>query len=214
MDSNSHLLDAEERLLEVAEKLFAERGYTRATVAEITSQAGCNISAINYHFHGKDELYLAVFRRVVLDISKSGQQRNDVADSDSPSLENVIEATVRDFVAPFLEDGTGQRLTQLVLQERDDPHLPRDFFVTEVVGPLRHATVERLRPACANLDTTTLDLCLDSLVAQLLHLIHSRSLYKGVDKHQMPILDTERALAHIVAFTTAGIRHFLNRNGP
>jgi AcrR family transcriptional regulator len=212
MTSERRSTPAEERLLEVAEKLFAERGYTHATVADITSQAGCNISAVSYHFHGKDELYLAVFRRLVSDVSESRQQRSAPAGPESTSLPDVIEATVRDFVTPFLEDDTGRRLTKLVLQERDGPHLPRDFFVSEVIGPLRRATVERLRPACSALDDTTLELCLDSLVAQLLHLIHSWSLYAGADKAQMPLLDTERALAHIVAFSTAGIRHFLDRS--
>jgi len=199
------------RLLTAAERLFAEQGYTRTTVAEITRQAHCNVSAVNYYFHGKEELYLAVFRHIVSDLSKP-DRGGDLADRvEGSSLAELVEAIVRDFVAPFLGADPGQRLTKLALRERDDPHLPRGFFMTEVIEPLRRATIEPLKRACSALDDVTIELCLDSIVAQLLHLIHTRSFYEGVDKDQMPILDTQRALTHIVAFSIAGIRHFLDR---
>lgn len=199
------------RLLTAAERLFAERGYTHATVAEITRQAHCNVAAVNYYFHGKEELYLAVFRCVVSDL-RQPDRAGDLAEcSEGPSLAERVEAIVRDFVAPFLGEDSGQRLMKLVVHERDDPHLPKGFFMTEVIEPLRRTTVEPLKRTCSALDDVTIDLCLDSIVAQLLHLIHTRSFYEGVDKDQRPILDTERTLTHIVAFSIAGIRHFLDR---
>lgn len=201
--------DTAERLLAVAERLFAERGYTRTTVVEITQQAQCNISAVNYHFHGKEELYLAVFRSAVSDLGEPRRHRTALADMSDASLEQLVEATVRDFVAPFLGKVSGQRLTKLVLQERDDPHLPKNFFRTEVIEPLRRATIEPLKQICSALDDATVELCLDSIVAQLLYLVHTWSFFKDVDTDQMPILEPERAINHIVAFSIAGVRHFL-----
>ena len=52
-----------ERLLDVAERLFAERGFGATSVRGITAEAGCNLAAVNYHFGGKDQLYEEVFRR-------------------------------------------------------------------------------------------------------------------------------------------------------
>lgn len=51
------------RLIEAAQRLFAERGYAAVTVRDITRSAGANLSAVNYHFHGKLGLYEAVRRR-------------------------------------------------------------------------------------------------------------------------------------------------------
>src|SRR5687768_6942688 len=47
-------------LLEVAGRVFAERGYMNATSQEICELASANIAAVNYHFGSKDGLYAAV----------------------------------------------------------------------------------------------------------------------------------------------------------
>src|SRR5687768_14001299 len=49
-----------QQLLEVAGRVFAERGHARATSKEICQRAKANIAAVNYHFGGKDGLYAAV----------------------------------------------------------------------------------------------------------------------------------------------------------
>ncbi|MFM2417763.1 MAG: hypothetical protein RL385_2486 [Pseudomonadota bacterium] len=51
-----------DRLLDSAERLFAERGFHGASVRDITSAAEVGLAAINYHFNTKEEL----FRDVVL----------------------------------------------------------------------------------------------------------------------------------------------------
>ena len=51
-----------ERLLDEAEALFARKGFHAVSIREITSAAGCNLVAVNYHFGTKENLYLEVFR--------------------------------------------------------------------------------------------------------------------------------------------------------
>jgi len=52
--------DTKERLLRAASKVFAQRGYREATIAEICHKAGSNVAAVNYHFGGKDAVYIPV----------------------------------------------------------------------------------------------------------------------------------------------------------
>ncbi|MCG8692946.1 MAG: TetR family transcriptional regulator, partial [Minwuiales bacterium] len=54
-------LDARERLLDAAVGLFAERGFDGVSTRELVSRAKVNLSAITYHFGGKEALYRAVF---------------------------------------------------------------------------------------------------------------------------------------------------------
>lgn len=55
-------LMTKERISAAALTVFSETGYHRATIREIVYRAGANIAAVNYHFGGKESLYLAVLR--------------------------------------------------------------------------------------------------------------------------------------------------------
>ena len=56
-------VDARERILDVAERLFMGHGYDGTSMRMITSAANANLAAVNYHFGSKDALVQAVFRR-------------------------------------------------------------------------------------------------------------------------------------------------------
>src|SRR5450631_681854 len=46
-----------DKLLDVAGRIFADRGYRSATIREISVAAGANVAAVNYHFGDKLALY-------------------------------------------------------------------------------------------------------------------------------------------------------------
>lgn len=52
-----------ERILDAAEQLFAERGFTETSLRSITGKAGVNLAAVNYHFGSKKALIHEVFAR-------------------------------------------------------------------------------------------------------------------------------------------------------
>lgn len=51
------------RILDVAEELFADRGFAETSLRNITGRAGVNLAAVNYHFGSKKALIRAVFAR-------------------------------------------------------------------------------------------------------------------------------------------------------
>ena len=61
------------RLLEAAEVIFAEKGFKHANVREICQQAGANVAAVNYHFGGKEQLYIETVRHAYQSLSKGAQ---------------------------------------------------------------------------------------------------------------------------------------------
>ncbi len=55
--------ETKERILNAAERLFAERGYDATSLRAITAEAGVNLAAVNYHFSSKETLLQALFTR-------------------------------------------------------------------------------------------------------------------------------------------------------
>jgi AcrR family transcriptional regulator len=54
-----------EQVIAAASRVFARRGYHRATVDEIAAEAGFTIGALYSNFSGKEELFLAIADREV-----------------------------------------------------------------------------------------------------------------------------------------------------
>lgn len=55
--------DTRSRILDTAERLFTEYGFEGTSMRQITSEAGVNLAAANYHFGSKEALLQAVFKR-------------------------------------------------------------------------------------------------------------------------------------------------------
>src|SRR5438067_2446806 len=54
--------DTRKRLLEVAGRKFAAKGFDATNVREITEAAGTSVAAVNYYFRGKEQLYIEAVR--------------------------------------------------------------------------------------------------------------------------------------------------------
>lgn len=50
-------------LLETAESLFSDRGYSDTSIRDIAKSADVNLALVNYHFGSKENLYLTIFKR-------------------------------------------------------------------------------------------------------------------------------------------------------
>jgi len=91
-------LETPERIVAVAERMFAERGYAGVSLRSITRESGVNIAAIHYHFGSKEELLERIFelrcapmnreRMRLLAECKEGSSR-------PPLLEQILEAYLR-----------------------------------------------------------------------------------------------------------------------
>ena len=97
--------DTRERLLDAAENLFAANGLEGVSVRAITTRAQANLAAIGYHFGSKDALIQEVIRRRYNWLSSVRMERlghlEAKADSEVPSLEDVIDVLLLPVLNPF-----------------------------------------------------------------------------------------------------------------
>ena len=70
--ANEASTDTRDRLLDVAERLFAEHGFDAVSLRAITTDAGANLAAVNYYFGSKEALIEAVVARLVEPLATSG----------------------------------------------------------------------------------------------------------------------------------------------
>lgn len=90
-----------ERILDAAEVLFAERGFAETSLRTITSTAGVNLAAVNYHFGSKKALIQAVFERFLDPLVEDINCRLEKFSQDPESI--TVEALLRVLSASVYE---------------------------------------------------------------------------------------------------------------
>ncbi|UTP38204.1 TetR/AcrR family transcriptional regulator [Phenylobacterium sp. LH3H17] len=91
-----------ERILDAAERLFAEHGFEGASTRDIVGKSGDTIGSVNYHFGSKGELLGEVIRRRWDVIYAARREAYETAKTQSEGPPS-IEAVVACIVIPYLE---------------------------------------------------------------------------------------------------------------
>lgn len=79
-----------ERILDSAEVLFAEKGFAETSLRAITSKAGVNLAAVNYHFGSKESLIQSVFERFLNPFCELLKAKMNDAFAEAVSLEKLL----------------------------------------------------------------------------------------------------------------------------
>jgi TetR/AcrR family transcriptional regulator, regulator of cefoperazone and chloramphenicol sensitivity len=193
------------RILESAGELFAERGFDATNVRDITSSAGTNLAAVNYHFGNKERLYVEAVRHAA---------RSCDASAPMPRwTDEEPEQRLRDFIRAFLErvlrsdKPAWHRL--LIFREVAQPRPGAcEEFVREFVRPTFDVLLGILRKMVpASVQARELHLLGGSIVGQCLHYHHDRhiiTLLVGEDEFNG--YDLERLTDHLWRFSVAALR--------
>ena len=95
--------DTKDRILDAAEQLFADLGFSTTSLRDITSEAGVNLASVNYHFGSKEALLTAVLARRIAPINELRLQRLDEVERAAGSMGPAMEDILRAFIAPPFE---------------------------------------------------------------------------------------------------------------
>ena len=102
-------------LLDAAEQLFAERGVSRTSLADIAAAAGVTRGAVYWHFRNKSDLYTALHERVRLPLSA----RFDALMQESGQLLDRLEVILTDILTDLVTNPQRQRVMDILLHKSE-----------------------------------------------------------------------------------------------
>ncbi|WP_434456402.1 TetR family transcriptional regulator [Stutzerimonas urumqiensis] len=140
-----------ERILDAAELLFAEKGFAETSLRLITSKAGVNLAAVNYHFGSKKSLIQAVFSRFLGPFCASLEKELDRREAEQgkpDTLEELLGILVEQAMAVKPRSGDDlsifMRLLGLAFSQSQG-HLRR--YLEDMYGKVFRRYMQRVHDA-------------------------------------------------------------------
>ncbi len=208
--------DTKQRILAAAEELFAARGFAATSLREITSRAGVNLAAVNYHFGSKEDLIRVLFARRLEPLAKTRLAMLDEIEraegEDPPPIERIIEA----FVGPPL---------RLAATHGDKPHsFPRIFgrmiseptpFLTGLFREHVSETASRFRAALCRalpgLPPEELTWRLMFMIGVMAHTLAAEGQLKEVSPFPLDTSNRELLIRRMTRFISGGMQAPLDK---
>lgn len=140
--------DTRNRILDAAERLFTEHGFGATSMRQITTLAGCNLAAVNYHFGSKEALVQEVFRRRLTWLNRERLRVLDEMEREAAGAPLKPQQIVDAFFGVALRladdtEGGGAVFMRLLGRTYTDPtEFVRNFLAEEYA-----AVVERFKAA-------------------------------------------------------------------
>lgn len=123
-------------ILDAAEHLFADRGFTAVTIKEIAQKAAVNPALLYYYHDSKETLYRHVIERFVADLVRGATARLEAATDAEDAIRGVTQAQFDMLRAK-------PHIARLIVRELVDYH------ASHAVGALRDLGATLFRRLCS-----------------------------------------------------------------
>ena len=199
------------RLLDTAERLFAERGFSGTSMRAVTQGAGVSVSAANYHFGSKAALLHATLGRVIVPVNQERFERLATLELAAGDTALSLEAVLDAFLRPVIEsrddsDETRRRYRQVAARLYSDPPEVVTAFKQEHFGPVLERFGAALERALPDRDPQQLDIAFQFVVGMMVHLIAGQMDTSPLRTDAPPLPANEELLTQMVRFSAAGLR--------
>ena len=200
-------IDTKTQILDVAERLMAEKGFSGTTLRNIVSEASVNLAAVHYHFGSKEELLRAVIQRIArpvvvrqLELLQQLKQQ-----SNSPAVEELLTALL---VPPFeliaQDDNSRMVRWQFMGRCRAEPEPVQSIARGEFSASLEEF-LDALQRALPDQSRSQLTWKLDLAVASLIRVQTEAGKPQALLRSSQP-QDIQYTIASLVKFLAAGMR--------
>ncbi|MCB1235976.1 MAG: TolC family protein, partial [Verrucomicrobiae bacterium] len=201
--------ETRDRILDAAENLFADHGFSKVSLRQITTEAGVNLAAVNYHFGSKDALVFEVLSRIVGPINRERLRLLDLLEGEFPAgapVERIVEAAFRPVIMRMERSDRDAavflKLAGRCLGEREEL-LPETML--RVFREVAERFTAAFRRALPKLDARDIFWRMHFSFGALAFALTKGDQLKVMSQGAVDAIDPEETLAQIVAFTAAGM---------
>jgi AcrR family transcriptional regulator len=197
-----------DRILDMAQALFAEHGYSAASTRAIAQAAGVNLAQLHYHFGAKRDLFKAAYMRGAVQVTEARSKALAEARAWHGEAPIPLEALVRSFVTPFMLNGqtpegrATMRMHARLHTEPDD--ISREVLST-VYDDTTLAYVAEFQRVLPHLAHETLCWRLYFMMGAYRYTLLRTGRLEAMSRGACDSGDFERAVAEIVPFLCAGL---------
>ena len=209
-EAPGRVAETKDRILDSAEKLFAEHGFAATSLRQITADASVNLAAVNYHFQSKDSLILAVLMRKLEPINRRRLELLDEVEAEAGDEPLSLEAVLGAFLLPVLEaKASGVELCtfpRLMGRMYTEPGewMMRIFPQAFASVLLRfQSAFQRAMPGSV---LAEIHWGMHLSIGAMAHYLAGGALLRTVSQGQADPSDTAAALPRLVAYMAAGLR--------
>jgi len=103
-----------QKILDTAERLFAENGYSATSMRHIISEAVVNLAAIHYHFGSKQDLLDQVILRKAGPLNERRMKLLDQFEAEAAPVPASVEKIMEALIAPAILIEKSQEFLKLV----------------------------------------------------------------------------------------------------
>ena len=203
--------DTKKRILDAAEKLFAQQGFYATSLRMLTKEAGVNLAAVNYHFGSKEELIKAVIGRRMLPLNKMRLERlQNIKDSAStegrpPDIKEILLA----FIEPtfeFRKSGKGaQDFISMISRAFSDPRDTVRKLFLNMVEPVFQLLFELLCEALPLLPKNIVYWRLNFMIGAMAHAMSMSQMCQLIPDGLVLKVDSVSLAEQFVNFVANGL---------
>ena len=203
--------DTKKSILDSAEKLFARKGFYATSLRMLTTEAGVNIAAVNYHFGSKEELIKAVIERRIVPLNKIRIERmqNIKANAGAVGYPPDIREILLAFFEPtfeFRKSGRGaEDFISLIGRAFSDPRdTVRELFLN-MVESVFQLLFELLCDALPSLPKNIVYLRLNFMLGAMAHSMNMSQMCQLIPDGLNLKVDSSTLVEQFIMFTATGL---------
>lgn len=197
-----------ERILEIAERQFAKRGFDGVSLREITNEAGVDVALVKYHFGNKQGLFDELLRRRAEAINTERSEALDavLAKHDPAPVEEIVDAFTHTLLNKVVsEDPTWRSYFGLLAQVNNNPEWGGKTM-SKNFDPLVRRFVEAIGRTLPDCDEADLYWCYHFWSGALTLTFADTKRIDGLSGGLCQSADFESVHKRLVPFISAGFR--------